>query len=99
MGPLLFNVAFDALLEKCDLPSCGLGVEFTSERGKDDLRLPGDDRARNFKVSTLAYGDDLILISKNLSSLTEALGKIKQVGEPLGIRINVVLSTVVKPGL
>ena len=28
LGPLLFNVAFDAILEKCDLPSCGLGLAF-----------------------------------------------------------------------
>ena len=89
MGPLLFNVAFDALLEKCDLPSCGLGLNFTTEKKKDDLDLPGDDTAKSFKVSTLAYADDLILLSEDPSSLTKALGKNKEIGENLVIQVNV----------
>ena len=82
-------MAFDALLEKCDLPSCGLGLDFTIEKRKDDLELPGDNMARSFKVSTLCYADDLVLLSEDPNSLSKALNKLKEIGEPLGIRVNV----------
>ena len=69
--------------------SCGLGVEFIMEKDKDGLALPGDDRVLRFKVSTLAYADDLIIIAEDPDNLTQALSQIRAVGEPLGVRINV----------
>ena len=60
-----------------------------SEKGKDGLDLPRDDGGLRFKVSTLAYAEDLIIISEDPDNLTKALSKIKAVGEPLGVCINV----------
>ena len=79
----------DAVLEVSDLESARLGVEFSRELSKDGLALPLPGvEGSLFTVSVLAYCDDVVLLASDTSALTAALGRIKSVGEPLGLNIN-----------
>jgi exonuclease III len=87
LSPILFNVFIDRVVKRA-LAGMGHGVrvEYRLPDGRVHL---GDHVRGSFKVFDLLYADDLVLICESAEVMQEAVMRLEQATQDVGLTINV----------
>ena len=88
LGPMMFNLAYEALINKANLDQVeGLGVHLIQTPGIDGVQIPEYD-AGSTRCTNLRYADDLVLIAHTPEAITAALSRLTSILHPLGVFIS-----------
>ena len=94
LGPMIFNLVNQVLLNKADLGSvAGLGVTLENKPELDQVRVPGDDAGATF-IHTLSFADDVALVAHTPEAITRAVDRLRNVFERFGLKLHPVKTVV-----